>query len=587
MVDDATTQITGHYKKLFTFPSLKTGLLLSIISSIILSLPFYYYTNLNIWFLLSLSFLITILIIAYADTLLTSFSPLSSFRRMLFALLFQLSPLLLFSFLSFIIISLTFIHFNIFSKMFIFWIFFTLNLRYFILYAIFYQKYLRSFFHSLTLPFSLITLFLLHFKTIIASSFIMVTFVINLIFSAFLSIYIKFIDNVGLSLLNSGSFKILSSYLWAWACSDPTPLENLLEKNSVTTKIETYQIDLIGDNKKVSLVVPGVHPGPFSPIGSYNLPSEIINFYKSQNVNSIVFHSPSSHEVNLPSKSQTEKYLNSLNSNSCISQGFFCTKPIKVCKNKVTLNGLRFADTILVFATFAPYGIEDLPSEIYKYVKKLEVNGIKKIILVDSHNALGPIPAKEDIEDLISCLSELTEKLKKASLYPFKYNFVQKDLPEFKEIGPGGISCLGLLIDDFPCIIYSIDSNNAVPNLRLILEKELFKKGLSLIEVCTTDSHFSSGKILTEKGYYALGELSDYNNIVSRLVNMATELLNGFQEGLFVAYYCQSSLKILGRDQINTYSNFLNVTLACAKRGAIILFVLVLLLFTFFIMFIC
>ncbi|MEM3828238.1 MAG: DUF2070 family protein [Conexivisphaerales archaeon] len=587
MADDATTQIANHYKKLFSFPSLKTGLLLLIISCIFLSLPFYHYADLNLLPFVFLSFLTVILIISYVDVFLTSFSPISSLRRIFFAILFQLSPLLLFSFLSFVINLFTLFDFDTFLKMFIFWAFFTFNLRYFILYAVFYQKYLSSFIHALLLPFSLIVLLELYFKNTLNLPIVIIALIINLIFSVFISIYIKFIDNVGLSLLNVSSFKILSSYLYAWVCSDPTPLENLLEKNSIESKIETYKIDLVNCNKNVSLVIPGIHPGPFSPIGSYNLPYEIINFYNSQNVNSMVFHSPSSHEVNLPSKYQTEHYLNSLNNLYLISQGSFCSKPIKINKNKVTVNGLKFSDIILAFITFAPYGVEDLPTEIYEYVKGLESNGIKKVILVDAHNALGPIPTKEDIEDLKSCLTELIERLTKSPSYPFRYNFAQERSPVFEEIGPGGISCLALLIDNYHYIIYSIDSNNSVPNLRPVLEKELQKKGLSLIEVCTTDTHFSSGKILSEKGYYALGELSNLNHIVSMLVNMASELIDDLRAGAFKTYYCLSNLKILGRNQINTYSIFLNTVLSKVKKGAIILLMLILLLFSFFAVLIC
>ncbi|MEM2073684.1 MAG: DUF2070 family protein, partial [Nitrososphaeria archaeon] len=270
MADDATTQIANHYKKLFKFPSFKTGLLLLIISCILLSLPFYYYVDLNLLPFVFLSFLTIILIISYFDVFLTSFSPISSLRRIFFAILFQLSPLLLFSFLSFVINLFTLFDFDTFLKMFIFWAFFTFNLRYFILYAVFYQKYLSSFIHALLLPFSLIVLLELYFKNTLNLPIVIIALIINLIFSVFISIYIKFIDNVGLSLLNVSSFKILSSYLYAWVCSDPTPLENLLEKNSVESKIETYKIDLVNCNKNVSLVIPGIHPGPFSPIGSYN-----------------------------------------------------------------------------------------------------------------------------------------------------------------------------------------------------------------------------------------------------------------------------------------------------------------------------
>jgi len=470
------------------------------------------------------------------------------------------------------------IPFDLYLKMFTFWMFFTINLRYFILYVIFHQKVLYSIIHSLILflPFSVI---LMYFRNNIHVDFIIFVLAVNLSFSIIVTVYIKFIDKVGLDLLNFSSLKILVSYLYAWVCSEPKYLENILEYHSISSEIETYQIEFISENKKLYLVVPGIHPGPFAPIGSYNLPYEIINFYKLQNVNSIVFHSPSSHDVNLPSKTEMENYLSALKNRIYISQGSLCSKPVRVCKNKVTTTGLKFEDTILVFITFAPYGIEDLYSEIYAYAKELETDGIKKIILIDSHNALGPLPSKEDVDDIKNCLSELIKKIKEEPVYTFKYNFIQKSFPEFKEIGPAGVSCILLLIDNCPFVIYSIDSNNAIPQFRSFLIKELQKKGLILIDICTTDSHFSSGKVLSEKGYYALGELSDYNQIISQLVNMAIKLLDSPLQGFFKAFYCKSNQKILGHSQIDAYSRFLNIALNRTKRGALILFALSILLF--------
>ncbi|MGB9724856.1 MAG: DUF2070 family protein [Nitrososphaeria archaeon] len=579
MVGDATSQIANHYKKLFRFPPLRVGVFFLVFYCIILSLPFYRYGNLNMFCFLFLSFFVIISVIAVLDTFLTSFSLISSFRRLLFANLFQFFPLLLFSILSSIIIFLVPISFNLYLKMFTFWMLFTINLRYFILYAIFYQNHLYSIIHSLIflLPFSIILLYLNKYN--ISFDFIIFVLAINLFFTIIVSMYIKFIDKVGFELLNFSSFKILVSYLYSWVCAEPSYLESILEYHSVNSEIETYQIEFINDNKKLYLVVPGIHPGPFAPIGSYNLPYEIINFYKLQNINSIVFHSPSSHDVNLPSKQEVKNYLFSLKNGMYISKGSLCTKPVRVCKNKVTATGLKFGDIILVFITFAPYGIEDLPSEIYAYVKEFETNGIKKVILIDSHNALGPLPSSEDVDDLKNCLSELIKKIKEEPVYTFKYNFIQKSFPEFKEIGPAGASCLLLLIDNCPFVIYSIDSNNATPQIRSFLEEELQKKGLILIEICTTDSHFSSGKVLSEKGYYALGELSDYNCIISQLVDMATKLLDSPLQGVFKSFYCKSNQKILGHSQIDAYSRFLNITLTRAKRGALILFLLSILLF--------
>ena len=55
--------------------------------------------------------------------------------------------------------------------------------------------------------------------------------------------------------------------------------------------------------RKVAFVLPGVHPGPFFPVGSYNLSELIHRALRSEGVAPVVLHGTGGHERNTPTNS--------------------------------------------------------------------------------------------------------------------------------------------------------------------------------------------------------------------------------------------------------------------------------------------
>lgn len=107
MDDDRTAGIAGLYKKLFRLPSIQIAFFFSLLVSILLSSPFYLILHdiiANSSFTAFILFLI--ITISFIDTRLTSFSPISSFRRVVFATFFQLFPLIVLSTFGFFFIIL-------------------------------------------------------------------------------------------------------------------------------------------------------------------------------------------------------------------------------------------------------------------------------------------------------------------------------------------------------------------------------------------------------------------------------------------------------------------------------------------------
>ena len=573
MENAETTRIADQYKKLFRLPTLKTALFFSFVFSIVISLPFYFVLSDFLQRLtLTTYFFSLIIIIALIDLYFIKSSPIASFRRFLFAEQFGLFPLIIYSFC-----SLPFLAFNIFPKPYLYTFLllaasYTISTRFFWLYALFYRKLHYAIIMSLLLPITIYCPVLL-FK-LAESSKIILSYVAGLALLFCTALYMIYVDKVGIVLFKIPSFKALTAYMYSWVSSEPSMLEEILEEHSILAETKTYRINLSEKSGKLTLIFPEIHPGPFAPIGSYNLPADIINSFKKNHIDSIVFHTPSSHAVNLPSKHEVQNYLTSLNEarGVQITAGDKCSKPLRLTRNKVTVTGLSIGEVVIIFLSLAPHGGEDIPIGISEYVKQL-IDGqiIKNILLVDAHNALGPELTDADLEDLRKCITDFIQALKAEPRYPIYFSFASISDPNFREIGPGGISSVLLRINEVTYALYSIDSNNAISSLKDSLASELDAVGFSLIEICTTDSHFSSGKMETGKGYYALGELSPITDITRVLVNLAKALESHLHKGSVSVECYIARVKTIGQLQIDLFSKFTQRVLTRARKGAVIL----------------
>ncbi|TLY13917.1 MAG: DUF2070 family protein, partial [Thaumarchaeota archaeon] len=77
----------------------------------------------------------------------------------------------------------------------------------------------------------------------------------------------------------------LQAFLKTWAAHNPEELERALSRYSVEESVGTRVIKFETPKKQPTLVLSGIHPGPFFPVGSYNLPSGAI-IYQSYSLKS-------------------------------------------------------------------------------------------------------------------------------------------------------------------------------------------------------------------------------------------------------------------------------------------------------------
>ena len=96
---------------------------------------------------------------------------------------------------------------------------------------------------------------------------------------------------------------------------------------------------------EISLVIPGVHPGPFKPIGGSNLPYELLRIFSTR---ALVVHNASDHSFNIPSKKELTNYLNSFSTPFVFDMGSICTEPIQIQEGDFIVTAIAFGRVCLI-----------------------------------------------------------------------------------------------------------------------------------------------------------------------------------------------------------------------------------------------
>ena len=355
--------------------------------------------------------------------------------------------------------------------------------------------------------------------------------------------------------------KILQAYVKARTKNDPSEMEHLIEERSQPSKVSTFQIKFKTKNNEFTLVLPDVHPGPFHPIGGSNIPYQI---YKNLNSSAMVMHSISDHSLNLPSKSQVDAYLASFAKSSIIQQGQRCTIPVTVQVNKARTVGFLFDKTAVLILSLSPHGMEDVPlyvkNELEQYAKN---RGFDRILIVDSHNAMGEEILPNDADDLFKAAKSNLDTLITKEFFSFEIGYAnlenQKILAD--DLGPGGIGILCMKIGDEKVFLGWSDSNNMQNGFREEIVNSLSKNGYNLIEMCTSDTHYKTKEARNKHGYFTFGSLSAPQEASSWYLDLAKKAEQNISEASFEALQHQTDVKIMGTTLLEDYSKSLDRTM--------------------------
>src|SRR5918994_893579 len=362
------------------------------------------------------------------------------------------------------------------------------------------------------------------------------------------------------------TFGLLRAFLVAWSENRVDMIEELIEAKAHKKLITTKVIRFPFAGNQAAIVLPEVHPGPFSMVGGSNLPYVL---YEKFSKRALVMHSVSDHSLNIPSKKELEKYVKDLAQMITKERGAACSEPVQVKINNSTSTGISFGNTAMVMLSLAPTGMEDIPRSVSSELESFGAAiGFPDVLVVDCHNAMGRHLSDSDRKDLIASAKQCLDQLKKQPQKHFRVGFASLDdiddrIDRTEELGQGGVAVLVINVDNKNYAIGWADSNNMQNTVRNYIVSKMNGEAI-MLEICSSDTHSTSGK-RTRVGYFALGTTTSpdkiaavYNQLCSKAIEMAAG-------SAFELACAQSAIKVMGKKQFEDYSTALDRSLNVTK----------------------
>ncbi|MDC0168082.1 DUF2070 family protein [Candidatus Nitrosopelagicus sp.] len=361
--------------------------------------------------------------------------------------------------------------------------------------------------------------------------------------------------------------ELIQAYVTSMSRKDPDPLEKIIEQSATESTVSTSQLRFESSDKEddFRIVLPDIHPGPFHPIGGSNITDLI---YKKMDSTAMVMHSISNHDLNLPTQKEVQNYLNSLQESKVQQGGAVCTEPVAVTINKARAGGLLFDRTALLFLSLSPHGMEDLPPNVRSEIEQFAENrNFEQVMIVDTHNAMGNDISKEDSEDLLLAAKSTLDTLKTKESHPFKFGFANSEDMELIEndIAGGGIAILCLEINNKKYFLGWADANNMENGVRETIVKHFADNGSELIEICTSDTHYTASGARNRNGYHQLGVLSKPPELSNWYFDLAQKAESRIKEGSFEVLEHQTNVKVMGPTIFSDYSKIMDKTMNITK----------------------
>jgi putative membrane protein len=362
------------------------------------------------------------------------------------------------------------------------------------------------------------------------------------------------------------TFGLLRAFLTAWSDNRVDMIEELIESRArddiITTKVIRFQFAA----NQAAIVLPDVHPGPFSMVGGSNLPYVL---YERFSKRALVMHSVSDHSLNIPSKKELEKYVKDVGQMTINERGSTCSTPVQVRINNSTSTGIAFGNSAVIMLSLAPAGMEDIPRSVSTELESFgSAIGFSDILVVDCHNAMGKHVNDSDKNDLIAAAKQCLNQLKKQPQKHFKIGFASLDdiahkMEPTEELGQGGLAVLVIGIDNKNYAIGWADSNNMENTVRDHIVSKI-NSNATMLEICSSDTHSTSGK-RTREGYFALGTTTNPDKIAKAYVELCSRAIEMAAVSAFELASAHSAIKVMGKEQFEDYSSALDRSVYVTK----------------------
>ena len=388
----------------------------------------------------------------------------------------------------------------------------------------------------------------------------------GIIFLAVACVWSYLTNRTGLPVIKS-THKLLQAYLQSVSRNDPRDMESIILETSQSSNVPTSQIRFYTGDKEndFRMVLPDIHPGPFSPVGGSDIPHQI---YKTMNSSAMVLHSVSDHSLNLPSQQDVQSYLDDLSKSSVSTKGLTCTEPVTVQLNKARVVGMRLDKAAILLLSLSPHGMEDVPLYIKTEIEQVAKNrNFDSILVVDSHNAMGGKISQEDSQDMITAAKNALDILVTKTDFPLKYGYANSKSMNIQadDLAGGGIGMLCLAFDQKKYFLCWADANNMENGVREKIVAHLQNNGCNLVEMFTSDTHFTTMGVRNRNGYYQLGIVTESEKLENWCLSIAKKAEENIVSGQFEILENKAQVRVMGSGIFEHLSIALDSSLKMTK----------------------
>ena len=437
-----------------------------------------------------------------------------------------------------------------------------------------------------------IAIFLGFWTTLLANLLPFLPFIVMAPVIGYTAVYLLLnsIDRLGKT-YQLPSMPLFRAFILNWVIGQNGPLETHLEAMGEDADINVSLLKFEAAKPQAAIIVPLVHPGPFSNIGSSLLPSMLKHDFEAQ------YGCPActplgilGHELDLASQAQNRRIVTEV-----LSKAKFQATQAQASAFTRETDGAAiascqiFGDTALLSFSLAPNTTEDLPQELGRMVEEeAKQLGLNHAIVVNSHNCLTDVDdTKLHIAELECAAKKCLQTVAAQPKKPFKVGSasVFPDFTQKQGMGTGGITAIAVEVTGQKTVYIIIDGNNMVPHLREKILDELAALGFSESEVFTTDTHAVSGIVTGKQGYHPIGEAIDHTALIRSIKEAAQKALQNLDDskaGFF--QFVVPDVRVIGEERLDAISNLVDKAIHKAKKVAAPIFggealLLVLLLF--------
>lgn len=371
----------------------------------------------------------------------------------------------------------------------------------------------------------------------------------------------------------SGGYSVLSlfrAFMKTWVVGEASDLEGMIADHSEQAQVATKVIRFHSQTGDVFLVLPGVHPGPFHPVGSFDLPGVISRAFKGQGA-VMTFHRPGGHERNLATREETQRYAAETcefaRAISPSSMKASMRGPIHVHIGKANVGAVVFSTDMILTVSFAPLGSDDLKGEVEAELSGSASAAGLDAAVIDAHNSI--LDQQESVDSADPGWRGLFEKMKLAEASSFRVGYahsVEFGFGAREDLTEVGIGLIMFETSRGKSVLVLADANNAVPSLRAEVADALSSQGYELIEFCTSDSHNLAARGLTvSRGYKALGEATPGASLVKVVTDLAKLAETRLSQSDYGSGLFTSTVKVFGAKALEEFATITQSASQLAK----------------------